>query len=233
MSVERAENSSSVRGRGSWTPSASRYTSTRRMLCTLTSGALRRGAGQLSMTRFPRCTPERSSVRCGTASTGGSGGRRFPHAASVKAKGKRQKAKMKNENASRRARISLLPFAFISEDVAAEGLIFDDVGERARDVFGVNQLPLLFEVWAEEAYLVEDFLHDRVEAARADVLGLLVDADREARDRIHGVLREVQLYAFGFQKRLVLFDQGVLRLSQDALEVFEGEREELPGQTVR
>src|SRR5947209_15386641 len=98
MSVERAENSSSVRGRGSRMPSARRYTSTRLMLCTLTSGALRRGAGQLSMTRLPRCTPERSSVRCGTFSTGGSGGRRFPQAENVKAKGKRQKAKVKKKN---------------------------------------------------------------------------------------------------------------------------------------
>src|SRR5437588_5666760 len=202
MSVERAENSSSVRGRGSCTPSASLYTSTRRMLCTLTSGALRRGAGQLSMTRFPRCMPERSSVRCGTASTGGSGGRRFPQPENVKAKGKRQKAKIKSESTSRRGRISLLPFAFcllpfafISEDVAAEVLVFDDVGERARDVFGVDQLPLLFEVWAEEAYLVEDFLHDGMEAARAYVLGLVVDADGEARDRVNGVLREVEFDA--------------------------------------
>src|SRR5436309_13698269 len=82
------------------------------MLCTLTSGALRRGAGQLSMTRFPRCTPERSSVRCGTASTGGSGGRRFPHAENVKAKGKKQKAKIKSERRFARNTSATLPFAF-------------------------------------------------------------------------------------------------------------------------
>src|SRR5256714_15525022 len=97
MRVERAENSSSVRGRGSWTSSASRYTSTRRMLCTLTSGALRRGAGQLSMTRFPRCTPERSSVRCGTASTGGSGGGRFSQPGKGKAKSRKEKGKKKKK----------------------------------------------------------------------------------------------------------------------------------------
>src|SRR2546421_11284606 len=106
MRVERAENSSSVRGRGSWPSSASRYTSTRRMLCTLTSGALRRGAGQLSMTRFPRCTPERSSVRCGTASTGGSGGRPFSQPG--KGKGKRKKEKAKREKKENRAPLKLL-----------------------------------------------------------------------------------------------------------------------------
>src|ERR1043166_1587273 len=50
----------------------------RRMLCTLLSGALRGGAGQLRMTSLPCCAPERDSVRCCTRSTGGSGGLRFP-----------------------------------------------------------------------------------------------------------------------------------------------------------
>src|SRR5947209_20271768 len=67
------------------------------MLWTLSSLALRRGAGQLRMTWLPRCTPERSSVRWGTRSTGGSGGRRLPQATSVKAKGRRQKAKIRND----------------------------------------------------------------------------------------------------------------------------------------
>src|SRR5690242_10245504 len=49
------------------------------MLWTLLSGALRRGAGQLRITWLPRCTPDNSSVRCGTFSTGGSGGLRLPH----------------------------------------------------------------------------------------------------------------------------------------------------------
>jgi hypothetical protein len=34
---------------------------------------------------LPRWTPESSSVRCGTDSTGGSGGRRFPQALEMKA----------------------------------------------------------------------------------------------------------------------------------------------------
>jgi hypothetical protein len=49
------------------------------MLCTLLSGALRRGAGQLKMTWLPRCTPDKSSVRWTIRSTGGNGGLRFPH----------------------------------------------------------------------------------------------------------------------------------------------------------
>src|SRR5678809_722231 len=53
----------------------------RRMLCTLLSGALRRGEGQLSITSLPCCAPESSSVRCCTRSTGGRGGRRLPQPA--------------------------------------------------------------------------------------------------------------------------------------------------------
>jgi hypothetical protein len=91
-----------------------------------------------------------------------------------------------------------------SEDVAAEVLVFDYVVESARDVVGVDYLVLRLKVWAEEAYLVQDLLHDRVQASRADVLGLLVDADGEAREGVDGVFREVKLDAFGFEQSLVL-----------------------------
>src|SRR5690349_3801442 len=111
-----------------------------------------------------------------------------------KAKGKRQKSKVKGgeqayeKSSSREARpnFCLLHFAFCllpsSQYVSAEVLVFADVGERARDVLGVYDLPLGFEVGAEKTYLVQTLLHDRVKAARADVLRLLVDADGEARD---------------------------------------------------
>ncbi|HEY0376624.1 MAG TPA: hypothetical protein VGC87_06685 [Pyrinomonadaceae bacterium] len=56
---------------------------------------------------MPRCTPDKSSVRCGTLSVGGRGGLRLPHAA-MKAKIKRQKAKSKN-----RLRRTPLIFAFL------------------------------------------------------------------------------------------------------------------------
>src|SRR6478672_888435 len=56
----------------------------RRMLCTLGSGALRRGAGQLKITWLPRWTPDSNSVRCWTRSMGGSGGRRLPQLAAKK-----------------------------------------------------------------------------------------------------------------------------------------------------
>src|SRR5688572_32945527 len=75
----------------------------RLMLCTLLSGAFRCGAGQLRITSFPRCAPERSSVRCRTRSTGGRGGRRFPHPekitpASKRIPQRRKGAKKKDPN---------------------------------------------------------------------------------------------------------------------------------------
>src|SRR5688572_20156025 len=71
-----------------------------------------------------------------------------------------------------------------SEDVTAEVLILDDLLERAGDVRGVERLLFGLEVRPLEADDVEHLLHDRVQAARADVLGLLVDADGEARDGV-------------------------------------------------
>ena len=47
----------------------------------------------------------------------------------------------------------------------------------------------------------------RSRAARAYVLGLLVDADGEARERVDGVFGEFELDAFGLKQRLVLFDE--------------------------
>src|ERR671932_2771721 len=134
----------------------------RRMLCTLTSGALRKGAGQLRITSGPRCTPESSSVRCGTRSTGGSGGRRLPQA---KAKGKRQKAKVRTKavlitfGCGLTFACYLLPFL---EDVSTEVLVFDGLGEHAVDVGGVYALGFGFEVRAFEADLVKELLHDGV-----------------------------------------------------------------------
>ena len=66
-----------------------------------------------------------------------------------------------------------------------------------------------------------------MEAARADVFGLLVDADGVARDRVYGVFGEFEFDALGFEQGLVLLDERVLRLGQDALEVFERERVQL------
>ena len=58
-----------------------------------------------------------------------------------------------------------------------------------------------------------------MEAAGADVLGLLVDAGGEAGEGGDGVFGESQLHAFGFEKRGILLDESVLWLREDSNEI--------------
>src|SRR5205085_5289040 len=75
----------------------------------------------------------------------------------------------------------------VLENIPAQVLIFDDLCERALDVSRVDHLAFDFKVWGVEADLVQDLLHNRVQAARADVFGLFVDAAGELRDRINRI----------------------------------------------
>ena len=59
-----------------------------------------------------------------------------------------------------------------------------------------------------------------MQAARADVLGLGVDVAGELREALDGIVRKVERDALSREKRLVLLQKSVLRLGQDALEVF-------------
>ena len=59
-----------------------------------------------------------------------------------------------------------------------------------------------------------------MQAARADVLGLGVDVAGELREALDGVVRKAERDALGRKERLVLLQKSVLRLGQDALEVF-------------
>ena len=58
-----------------------------------------------------------------------------------------------------------------------------------------------------------------MQAASADVFRLLVDARGEAREGRHRIFGEIQLQAFGFQKRDVLLDERVLWLGEDSNEI--------------
>src|SRR5262249_56193719 len=70
-------------------------------------------------------------------------------------------------------------------------------------------------------------LHDRVETPRPDVLERPVDALGVARDLADSVGGEGELHRLGAQQRLVLLDEGILRLGQDAYEILFGQRVEL------
>jgi hypothetical protein len=64
-------------------------------------------------------------------------------------------------------------------------------------------LLLGFKIRPFKADLVEQFLHDRVQAARADIFCLFVDAGGEVGDGGDGVFRKLQINAFGLQQRLI------------------------------
>ncbi len=83
------------------------------------------------------------------------------------------------------------------------------------------------ELGRVERHLVEQPLHDRVQPARADVLGPLVDEGRELGDRRDAFVGERQVDAFGRHQRHVLLDQRAPRLGEDAHELGLAERVEL------
>ena len=67
-----------------------------------------------------------------------------------------------------------------------------------------------------EADLVEQLLHHRLQAPRADVLDARVDLGGEVGERVDGVVGEVERHALGRHQRHVLLDQAGLGLGQDA-----------------
>ena len=78
----------------------------------------------------------------------------------------------------------------ILQNVAAQILILDDVGELLVHVGGVDLDVLLLQVGRFEGKFIENFFQNGVQAARADVFGLLVDAGGESRDGRDGVVGE-------------------------------------------
>src|ERR1044071_2146067 len=158
-SVARAENSSSVKASGAPVFWASRYTSMRRMLCTLLSGALRRGAGQLRITSFPCCAPESNSVRCCTRSTGGRGGRRFPQPPKIIVairKAQRPRALL------RFIRFVCLLCLLGLENITTEILILHSLGQHSGNVRGIDPLVLRIEIGTFKTDLLQQLLHDRL-----------------------------------------------------------------------
>ena len=90
---------------------------------------------------------------------------------------------------------------------------------RSWTYVGVDRDLLAGQIGRVERDLLQELLHDRVEPPGADVLGAVVHADRELRDRLHRVVRERQPHALRGQELHVLPDQGVAGLGQDADEI--------------
>src|SRR5258708_7840563 len=116
-------------------------------------------------------------------------------------------------------RVSIFGFRIL-QDVAAEILVLDDVHKLFVDVSGVNFHVLFLELGSLERNLVENLFENSVQAAGADIFGLLIDAGGEAREGGNGIFGEMQLEALGFEERGVLFDERVFRLGKNADEIF-------------
>src|SRR5580692_3082845 len=91
-------------------------------------------------------------------------------------------------------------------DVKRPGAALDDLA-RDHDLFDA------FQARQVEHRVEQDHLHDRAQAARASLA-----VDRLAGDRRKRLVGERQIHRLHFEHALVLLDQRVLRLGEDALE---------------
>ena len=95
------------------------------------------------------------------------------------------------------------------------------------DVVGVDRDRFVLAVGGRERDFVQQFFHYGVEPPRPEVLDVRVHLGSEARQLVDGLFRELERHAFGSHERRVLFDEAVLRLPEDAPEIFLGERLQL------
>ena len=102
--------------------------------------------------------------------------------------------------------------------------VLDGLGERG-GLFVVGGAAR--HIGREEAHVFEHALHDGVQAARADVLGLLVDLEGKLGHLAQRIGRELEANAFGLKQRGVLLGKRGLGLGENAQEIFDGERLEL------
>src|SRR5262249_27829108 len=109
----------------------------------------------------------------------------------------------------------------------AQILILDDISKLLANISRIYFDVFLFQIRAVKGHVFQKFLENRVKAASADVFGGLIHPSCKIRDLLKRLLVELQLSPFGVQQRLILFDQRVLRLLQNANEVFLAERLEL------
>src|SRR5215469_2538220 len=192
------------------------------------------GSVKASSTPSPDCLAARSETAAGTGGDGGTGSPGAPQPpARRNAKSEIRKPALESlqcflahGRTLSEFRISIFEFRIL-QDVAAEILILHDVHELFIDIGGVNFNVLFFEVGSLERDFVENFFKNSVQAARANVLGLLVDASGKAGHCGNGVFRKIQLQSLGFEQRGVLLDERVLRLGEDADEILFLERLQL------
>jgi hypothetical protein len=92
------------------------------------------------------------------------------------------------------------------ENIAAQVLILGDLGKLFGHVSGVDLHVFLLQLGSFKGDFVKHALENGMQAARADVFGLLVDHYGEARQAGDGIVAEGELDPLGFQQGDVLLD---------------------------
>src|SRR5215510_4303977 len=106
-----------------------------------------------------------------------------------------------------------------SQDVPREVLVAGELAQARVNVTGVDRQLLAGQVGSVERDLVQELLHDRVEAPGPDVLGRRVHPHGDLGERVDRIRRESQCHALRAQQLDVLPDQRVPGFRQDADEI--------------
>src|ERR1022692_494889 len=106
-----------------------------------------------------------------------------------------------------------------SEDVATEVLVEHQVAEPLADVGRIHHHGHPSELLGAEGHVLEHLLHDREEAASAEVLVLLVDAICLGGELADAVRREIERDLLGAEQGGVLPGQRVAGLGEDPDEI--------------
>src|ERR1700682_6438727 len=138
------------------------------------------GKEKLIWTASPVCCAARSVILTGVGGTGGVGSPGAPQPVTKRnsrseirnSKGKIRRRRIQSASEFREIRLSIYAFRTL-QDVAAQVLILDNVRELLMHVRGVDLDIFLLQVGSFEGEFVENFLENSVQAASADILGLL------------------------------------------------------------
>ena len=98
-------------------------------------------------------------------------------------------------------------------------MVHHDILQCLVHILRVNQHILFLHVRCLEGQLLQQLLQDGMQAAGADILVLGIHVTCQLGQAVDGILGKLQLDALCAQKCLVLLQQGVLRLREDALEI--------------
>src|SRR5438105_114753 len=99
-----------------------------------------------------------------------------------------------------------------SQNVPRQVLVAGDVAEASPHVAGVDGQLLARHLRGVEGDLLQEPLHDRVEAPRPDVLRARVHPHRDLRDRLHRVRRKPERHLLRPEQLRVLLEQEPPRL---------------------